>query len=150
MCVYIIRKASVAFNPNGLLKMNDFSGLQAVTYTVKVLVSQKWCEIDMSLTVRVIIMAYQFVPFPMTLKVISPVARLFKHNPANICATFHMVSTDTVCHTDPWQQLRFFCNVSYLHFVLSLAVIPFQFPPPSSLTSVSTLVWHCSYDSTFS
>ena len=57
--------------------MNDFSRLgplQAVTYTVKMAVSKKWCEIDTSLvhTInRKYHMAYRFVPFPMTLDDLS-------------------------------------------------------------------------------
>jgi len=39
------RKASVVFNPSYLSKMTDFWRLQAVTYTVKVAVSQKWCTL---------------------------------------------------------------------------------------------------------
>jgi len=39
------RKASLAFCSNCLSKMKDFSRLQADTYTVKVGVPKKWCEI---------------------------------------------------------------------------------------------------------
>jgi len=55
-----------------------------ITYTVKAVVSQKWCTIDTLLlhTVnRKYRIAYRFVPFPMTLNDIeghSPVAWLFK------------------------------------------------------------------------
>ena len=54
-------------------KMKDFSrlgALHAVTYTVKVVVSKKWREIDTLLlhtTDRKYHMAYLFLPFPMTL-----------------------------------------------------------------------------------
>jgi len=34
---------------NILLKLKDFSSLQAVTYTVNVVVAQKWCRVDMFL-----------------------------------------------------------------------------------------------------
>ena len=47
-----------------------FGALQAVTYTVKVVVSKKWRKIDTLLlhtTNRKYRMAYLFVPFPMTL-----------------------------------------------------------------------------------
>jgi len=33
-----------------LLKLKDLSRLQAVMYTVKVIVSQKWCKIDVVTT----------------------------------------------------------------------------------------------------
>jgi len=36
----------VAFDRNFSSKMRDFSRLQAVTHTVKVIVSQKWCKTD--------------------------------------------------------------------------------------------------------
>ena len=53
--------------------MTDFSrlgALQAVTYTLKVIVSKKWREIDTLLlhtTNRKNHMAYVLVPFPVTL-----------------------------------------------------------------------------------
>jgi len=84
----------------------DFSrlgALQAVTYTVKVVVglSKKWRETD-TLLLRTISrkyhMAYLFVPFPMTLDDLeghSPNAGLTKCNSTNICATFSTVLTDT-------------------------------------------------------
>ena len=53
LCVYVIGKVSVVVNCNCFLKMKDFSrlgALQAVTYTVKVVVSKKWCKIDTLLT----------------------------------------------------------------------------------------------------
>jgi len=49
---YMNGKVSMVFNCKCFLKMNDFSRLgplQAVTYTVKMAVSKKWCEIDTSL-----------------------------------------------------------------------------------------------------
>jgi len=59
-----------------VFRKRDFTSLgplQAVTYTVKVVVSTKWCKIDTLLlhtTNRKYYMAYWFMPFPMTLKVI--------------------------------------------------------------------------------
>jgi len=72
------RKVYVVFNRNCLQKMKDFSRLdtlQAVTYTVKVevVVSKKWCKIDTLLlhtTNKKYYMAYRFVSFPMTSKVL--------------------------------------------------------------------------------
>jgi len=32
-----------------LFKLNDFSRLQAITYTAEVVLSQKWCKIETSL-----------------------------------------------------------------------------------------------------
>jgi len=78
----------------------DFSRLQAVTYSVKVVVSEKWHKIDRLLlhtTKSKYHTAYQFVSFPMTLNDLkghSPIAQLFKCNSSSICATFHTVSTD--------------------------------------------------------
>ena len=72
-----------------------------VTYTVKVVVSKKWSEIDTLLqhtTNRQYHMAYLFVPFPMTLDNIeghSPNAGLIQCKSTTICATFSTVSTDT-------------------------------------------------------
>jgi len=45
LCVYIDGKVLMVFNRNCFSKMKDFSRLgaiQAVTYTVKVVVSEKW------------------------------------------------------------------------------------------------------------
>jgi len=70
--------------------------LQAVTYTVKVVVQNKWREIDTLLlhsTNRKYHIAYLFVPVPMNLDDLeghSPNARA-----TNICATFSTVLTDT-------------------------------------------------------
>jgi len=75
----------VDFNCNCVPKMNDFSrlgALQAVTYIVKVVVSKKRCKIDtlvLQTTNRKCLMAYRFVPFPVTLDDLeghSPVAGL--------------------------------------------------------------------------
>jgi len=73
-------------------------------YTVNVVGSKKWHEIDTLLgyvihtTNRNHHMAYLFVPFPMTLDDLeghSPNAGLIKCNWTNICATFSTVLTDT-------------------------------------------------------
>jgi len=42
--VYMNRKVSVASNHNFFSKVEDFSRLQAETYSVKVIVSKKWCR----------------------------------------------------------------------------------------------------------
>jgi len=63
-------KVSMVFTRNCFPKMKDFSRLQAVMYTVKVVVSKKWREIDTLLlhtTNRKYHMAYLVVPFSMTL-----------------------------------------------------------------------------------
>jgi len=49
LCAYVDGKVSIVFSRNCFPKMTDFSRLdaiQAVTYTVKVVVSKKWREID--------------------------------------------------------------------------------------------------------
>jgi len=79
------------------------STLQVVTYTVKVIVSQKWCKVNTLLlqtTNRKCHMAYwfAFLPFTVTsnnLEGHSPVARFFKCNSKNSCATFRAVSNDS-------------------------------------------------------
>jgi len=78
----------VVFNRICLPKMKDFSRLgplQVDTYTVRVVVSKKWFKIDTLLlhtTNRKYHMAYQFVPFPMTLN------DLEGHSPVAIRRTF--------------------------------------------------------------
>jgi len=72
MCVDMDGKVSMVINRNCSPKMTDFSrlGTLAVTYSLKVVVSKKWREIDTLLlhtTNRKYHMAYLFVPFPMTL-----------------------------------------------------------------------------------
>jgi len=78
--------------------MKDLSrldALQAVTYTVKVVVSEKCQEIDTLLlrtTNRKYHMAYLFVPFPMTLNDLEgylPNAGLNECNSTN-CARFQL------------------------------------------------------------
>ena len=79
--------------------------LQGVTYTLNVVVSNKWCEIDTLIlytTNRKYHMAYRFVPFPMTLDDLeghSP--GLIKCNSTNICATFSTVLTGTARRAVP-------------------------------------------------
>ena len=98
-------KLSVVFNRNCFPKMKDFSrlcSLQAVGYTVKVVVSKKRCNTDTLLlhtTNRKYHMAYRFVPSLMTLKVIRLLQ--YKCNSTNICATFLTVSTDTARRAVP-------------------------------------------------
>jgi len=66
-------KVSMVFNRYCFPKLTDFSrlgALQAVTYTLKVVVSKKWHEIDtllLHITNTKYHMAYLLVPFPMTL-----------------------------------------------------------------------------------
>ena len=101
--------------------MKDFSklgALEAVMYTVKMVVSKKQCKIDTLLlhtTNRKYNMAYLFVPFPMTLDDIeghSPNAGLIKCNSTNICATFRMVSTNTARRAVPRRQLSLLSNLT--------------------------------------
>jgi len=91
-------------------KMTDFSrlgALQAVTYTIKVVLAKKWREIDtllLNTTNRKYHMAYLFVPFPLTLDDLeghSPNAGVIKCNSMNICATFSTVLTVTACRAVP-------------------------------------------------
>jgi len=101
---YVDGKVSVVFNRNCFSKMTDFSwlgALQAVTYTLKVVVSKKWREIDTLLlytTNRKYHMACLFVPFSVTLDDLeghSPNAGFIKRNSTDICVTFSVVLTDT-------------------------------------------------------
>ena len=100
--------------------MKDFSklgALQAVMYTVKMVVSKKQCKIDTLLlhtTNRKYNMAYLFVPFPMTLDDIeghSPNAGLIKCNSTNICATY-LVSINTARRAVPRRQLSLLSNLT--------------------------------------
>jgi len=55
LCVYMDVKVSVVCNHNCFPQITDFSrlsDLQAVTYTLKVVVSRKWREIDTLLLKR--------------------------------------------------------------------------------------------------
>jgi len=110
LCVYMDEKVSIVFSCNCFPKMKDFSrldALQAVMYTVKVVVSKKWHETDTLLlhtTNRKYHIAYLFVPFPMTLDDLeghSPNAGLIKCNSTNICATVSTVLTDTAHRAVP-------------------------------------------------
>jgi len=101
----------MVFNRNRFLKMIDFlrlGPLKAVTYTVKVVVSKKWCKIDtliLQTTNRKYHMSYRFVLFPVTsddLAGHSPVAGLI-----NICATYSTVLTDTARRAVPRRLLSF-------------------------------------------
>jgi len=73
LCVYVNGKVSVVYNHNCFPKMKHFSRLvsqQAVTCTVKVVLSKKWCKIDTLLlhtTHRKYHIAYRFWPFSVTL-----------------------------------------------------------------------------------
>jgi len=82
--------------------------LQADMYTVKVVVSKKWCMIDTLLlhaTNKKYHMALQFVSFPVTLKAIRVLQDLSyaKYNLMNICicATFYTFLTDTARYVVP-------------------------------------------------
>ena len=112
--VYMDGKVSSVFNQSCFPKMKDFSRLgdlqaYAVTYTVKVVVSKKWCKIDtlfLHTTNRKYHMAYLLVLFPTTLDDLeghSHNAGLIKWNSMNICATFSTVLTVMVRHTVPWR-----------------------------------------------
>ena len=78
----------MVFSRNCFPKMTDFSrldALQAVTYTLKVVVAKKWRELDTLLlhaTNGKYHMAYLFVPFSMTLD------DLEGHSPNAIRRTF--------------------------------------------------------------
>jgi len=104
-------KVFMVFNRNCFSKMKVFSrlGAQAVTYTIKVVVSKKRCEIDtllLYITNRKYHMAYLFVPFPVTLddlKGHSTNVGLVKCNSMNIYVTFSTVLTDAVHHAVPRQ-----------------------------------------------
>jgi len=100
----------MVFNHNCFPKVKDFSrlgALQAVAYTVKVVVSKKWREIDTLLlhtTNRKYHVAYLFMLFPMTLDDLeghSPNAGFIKCNSTNIYATFSTVLTDTARRAVP-------------------------------------------------
>jgi len=98
-----------------LSKTTDFSRLPSVTYTVKVVVSRKWCKIHTFLLhtttyFRKCHTAYRLVPFPMTLNWPwrwSLAAGLLNCNSTSICATFRTVSTDTARRAVPQRHLSF-------------------------------------------
>ena len=105
LCVYMDGKVSMVFNLNSFPKMTDISmlgALQAVTFTVKVVVSKKWREIDTLLlhtSNGKYHMAFLLVPVSVTLYDLefhSPNAGLSKCNSTNIYATAGTVLTDTL------------------------------------------------------
>ena len=121
VCIHVV---SMVFNSNCFPKMNNFSwlhSLQAVTYSVKVVVSKKQCETDTSLHGKYH-MAYRFMTFPMTLQLHdledhSPVAGHIKCSSRNICATHWAVSTDMARRAMPQWQLSFLLTFfSSMHF----------------------------------
>ena len=70
VCVCINWSASVAFNADCLSKLKDISSIQAITYTLKIVVSDNWCEIDILLLETISTkydIAFQIVPFAVTL-----------------------------------------------------------------------------------
>jgi len=111
-------KVSVVFNRNCFPKMKDFSRLglsRAVTYTVKVAVSKKRCNTDTLLlhTTRQYHVAYRFVPFPVTLKVIRMLLDLsYRCNSTSMCAKFRTVSADRARRAVSRRQLSVLFNSS--------------------------------------
>ena len=89
--------------------------LQAVTYTIKVVVSKKWCKIDTLLlhtTDRKYRIAYRFWPFLVTL-------RSFAH-----CRTYQMQFGEHLCNISH----DFYChNVSHSPLAIAelLVAVPF-------------------------
>jgi len=77
------------------------TGNRGKPLAVKLVVSKKWCDIDILLlhtTNRKYHISYLFIPFPMTLDDLEghlPNAGLIKFNSTNICATFSRFLTDT-------------------------------------------------------
>ena len=128
ICVYVSRKAYLAFNFKRLSRMKDFGrlDLQADSCTVKVTVSQKWFSIDtlfLNITNMKCHMAYWFVPFPLTLND-SPIAKLLKCNLMTICAAMRTVLTDTWRRAIPRRQPRLLSYLFTYHqpMVLEYAV----------------------------
>jgi len=81
----------------------------AARFTVKVVVSQKWCKTD-TLLLHTTNRKYHGLSIRVIshdLECHSPVAGLVKRNSTNICATFRTVSTDTARRADPRRQLSF-------------------------------------------
>ena len=134
---------------------------QSTEGNIKLVVSKKWCKIDMLLlhnTNRKYHIAYRFVPFPMTLDNFeghSPVVGLIKCNLPNISATFCTVSTDTARRAVP--QLH--VDHVLVPFVLFDIVLPYLYcvwhPNPFKFRGVKkeTLfhsncnigLWACNY-----
>jgi len=83
------------------------TGNRGKALAVKVVVSEKWCDIDTLLlhtTSRKYHISYLFMPFPMTLDDLEghlPNAGLIKFNLTNICATFSWFLTDTARRVVP-------------------------------------------------
>jgi len=76
------------------------TGNRGKPLAVKLVVSKKWCDIDILLlhTTNILHISYLFIPFPMTLDDLEghlPNAGLIKFNSTNICATFSRFLTDT-------------------------------------------------------
>jgi len=137
LCVYMDGKVSMVFKCNCFRKTKDFSRLrtiQAVAYTMEVVMSKIWCEIDTLLlhsTNRKYHMAYLFVPFPVTLDDIEGYlcnAGPIKCNFTNICATFSTVLTDMVrslgnswascCHQQSWSDIFDWCQCCFSRALL--------------------------------
>ena len=130
----------------------DFSRLQAVTYTVKVVVAQNWCKIYTSLldTInRKCRMAYRFLTFPTTLKfwMILKLIRLLqglkKCNSTNIYAALRTVSTDAARRA---VQLSFWFfppeyALIFLAFTLTIKCLSFQESKSTSFPKLSTSEW---------
>ena len=88
---------------------------RVVTYTVKVAVSKKRCNTDTLLlhTTRQYHVAYRFVPFPVTLKVIRMLHDLsYRCNSTSMCATFRTVSADRARRAVRRRQLSVLFNSS--------------------------------------
>jgi len=83
-----------------LFKLKDFSKLQAVVNTVKVVISWKRCDIETLLLQtlnRKRYVAYKIAAIPMTLsdhQCHSLIASLFKWDFSYSCAAFDKISTD--------------------------------------------------------
>jgi len=86
----------MVFNRKCFPQMKVFSGLGSllpIMYTIKVVVSKKWCKTDTWLlhtTNRKYHIAYLFVPFTMTLD------DLEGHSP-NVCRTYQVQFDEHLC-----------------------------------------------------
>jgi len=91
-------KVSVVFNRNSFSKMKDFSRLQAVTNTAKVVVSEMVQDAHFYYTQLIGSTCTWLIDLCHCndLEGHSPVARLFKYNLSKIYATFCTGSTDKV------------------------------------------------------
>jgi len=81
-----------AFNANCLPNVTDFSRFQAVTYTVRVVVSQKCCKMLLPHYTRKCHVGYRFVRFLMTLKVFTgcrPFQMQFDEHLCNVSRGFN-------------------------------------------------------------